>query len=222
VPAAPAPPPVPSLPSNVSSIHINNEKVIIGLKDGKLENYDLNKPEEKQAFEKKYGDLVPATPKPPAAPKAPIAPVKPIAVSTMTVVGLEPVVTVEKTEPVIQEPVVQVATTVSAEVIDLQPTVTLESPIEHNILIAEVTKQTSMAQLEQLKKQLLQKGYKLSVNSTSYVDGVLKSIEGTITDENSKARFMGQEFNKILITKVTYENGKSAFHIRIIDGIIKM
>ncbi|MBO9633689.1 MAG: TonB-dependent receptor plug domain-containing protein, partial [Chitinophagaceae bacterium] len=47
--------------------------------DGTIEKYDLNKPEEKEAFEKKYGKLTPPPPPPPPTPpsknwKAPSAP----------------------------------------------------------------------------------------------------------------------------------------------------
>jgi hypothetical protein len=67
VPAAPAAPPAPEvieLPVNVSSINVNNNKARVTLKDGTLENYDLNKTTEKTQFEKKYGKLpaVPAKP----------------------------------------------------------------------------------------------------------------------------------------------------------------
>ena len=211
IPAAPAPPAVPSLPSNVSSIHINNEKVTIALKDGRVEKYDLNKPAEKQAYEKKYGASFPA------APKAPVAPMKPVVVTTPTVVGVEPFISVD-----IVDPTVVVTPTVSSDVIDVQPKIVLEVPIENDVVVTEVTKQTSREQLEHLKKQLLQKGYTLSVNSTTYVDGVLKSIEGTISDDNSKARFTGKDFNKIVISKATYHSGKSAFHIRIVGGVVNL
>lgn len=69
VPAAPAAPPVPEvieLPANVSSINVNNNKAKVTLKDGTVENYDLNNALEKAQFEKKYGKLpvvpVPAKP----------------------------------------------------------------------------------------------------------------------------------------------------------------
>jgi beta-lactamase regulating signal transducer with metallopeptidase domain len=53
----PAPPVPPALPRNVKSLNINNNKATVTLKNGTEENYNLDIPEEKQAFEKKYRPL---------------------------------------------------------------------------------------------------------------------------------------------------------------------
>jgi hypothetical protein len=66
-PALPQPPqPVPSrLPENVRHLRISNNQAVVGLKNGTEEKYDLNKPEDKAAFEKKYGEMpVPPPPTP--------------------------------------------------------------------------------------------------------------------------------------------------------------
>lgn len=66
-PVPPTPPVVVELPVNVKRIQSVNNKVQVDLKDGKVENYDLSKPEQKAQFEKKYGKL-PEPPQPPPAP----------------------------------------------------------------------------------------------------------------------------------------------------------
>ena len=54
-PPIPAVPPVPpALPKNVRSLNINNNKATVTLKNGTKENYNLDIPEQKEAFEKKY------------------------------------------------------------------------------------------------------------------------------------------------------------------------
>jgi hypothetical protein len=86
-PVAPVPPVVaiapeaPKLPDYVKSIHINNDKVLIKLKDGTSENYNLAVPDQKAAFEKKYGKMIdpPVPPTPPTKVHAPTEPGKPVA-----------------------------------------------------------------------------------------------------------------------------------------------
>ena len=53
-------PGAPVLPENVASIYIKNKKVTIGLKNGETEVYDLEIPEQMEAFTKKY-NAVPAS-----------------------------------------------------------------------------------------------------------------------------------------------------------------
>ncbi|MEJ7739097.1 MAG: M56 family metallopeptidase [Chitinophagaceae bacterium] len=66
VPPLPPQPPKPALPKNVKSVIINTNATI-EYKDGRKEHYDFNKPEDKAAYEKKFGAL-PAVPTPPAEP----------------------------------------------------------------------------------------------------------------------------------------------------------
>lgn len=82
VPEPALPPPVPDdvkLPDNVTSINVNNEIATVILKNGSKETYNLKKPGDKKAFEKKYGSITPPAPPPPVlelAPPVPDAPVK--------------------------------------------------------------------------------------------------------------------------------------------------
>jgi hypothetical protein len=69
---------------DMESINVNNNNVIVRLKNKKVEKYDLSNAKEREAFEQKYGQL-PAPPPPPLAPvgidrdlpEAPEAPEKP-------------------------------------------------------------------------------------------------------------------------------------------------
>ena len=51
-----------------------NDRVIIKLKKGTIEEYDLNNEEEKKSFTDKYG--IPPLPPPPPPPTPPLAPIK--------------------------------------------------------------------------------------------------------------------------------------------------
>lgn len=71
-PPAPAAPPSPKkMPEGVEKLDMKNKKLTVTLKDGTRESYDLSVPSEKEAFEKKYGDILPGTPAPPPVPAAP-------------------------------------------------------------------------------------------------------------------------------------------------------
>jgi hypothetical protein len=224
IPTAPASPVVRDLPANVSSIHVINEKVTIQLKDGKIENYDLHIPDEKQRFEKKYGEVIPVAPKPPGAPLKPVV----VTISKVTV-DMKPTVaniSTSKVEPVvttkISSPIIAVTPKLSATVIELKPAMHSLSPGEIEEPVVEITKQTTKERLDEIKSELLSKGYSLSIRNFNYNDGFLQSIEGTIADDNSKSRFVADDFGKIIITKIIYKNGKSGFNIHIMDGTINM
>jgi beta-lactamase regulating signal transducer with metallopeptidase domain len=233
MPAAPAqvsresdvtPPDVPSaphagrLPGNIRSIQVINEKATVKLKNGKIETYDLSKPDERQSFEKKYGDITPPPPPPPpAAPEPPDAPVEPVKASTITVTGIEPVVSVTT-----EAPVVAVTHTLSADLIELQPSIHSLSPGDKEELIAEISSQTTKEKLDLLKKQLRDKGYTISFIGMHFKDDILQSVDGTISDKASTSRFLAEDFNKIMISQITYKNGTTGFYIRIVEGTIKM
>ncbi|MGG9963620.1 M56 family metallopeptidase [Ferruginibacter sp. SUN106] len=70
--APPAPPAPPKLPANVKRLDIDNNKATIWLKNGQKETYDLNNAEQKEKFEKKYGEIT----KPPTPPDATVIPGK--------------------------------------------------------------------------------------------------------------------------------------------------
>lgn len=72
-PAPPAPPSPKKMPEGVEKLDMQNKKLTVTLKDGTKESYDLSVPSQKEAFEKKYGDVLPDTPVPPPLPAAPAA-----------------------------------------------------------------------------------------------------------------------------------------------------
>jgi BlaR1 peptidase M56 len=53
-PLPPPPPPPPALPENVKRLDVDNNKATVWLKNGKKETYDLNIPEQKEKFQRKY------------------------------------------------------------------------------------------------------------------------------------------------------------------------
>lgn len=88
------PPPPPSLPEHVRSVETTGNKLVVTLKNGETETYDLDKPAEKAALEKKYGEVITIGELPPAAPKQP-AVVKPSAVEVSPNSAKSPVIHLE-------------------------------------------------------------------------------------------------------------------------------
>jgi hypothetical protein len=77
-PAAPQTPDAPVMPENISSIHVKDKKLTIVTKTGETEIYDLNKPEQKERFEKKYGAVPASPPSPHSAPNPKNEPTAPV------------------------------------------------------------------------------------------------------------------------------------------------
>jgi hypothetical protein len=50
----PPPPPPPKLPKEVKSVNVNDQRATVVFLNGNKEEYDLTKPEEREAFDKKY------------------------------------------------------------------------------------------------------------------------------------------------------------------------
>lgn len=219
-PNAPEAPVMLPLPADVSTLEINNNKVVIKLKNGQMENYDLNQPDQKARFEKKYGDFAPKTPKtpkpptPPREPAAPEAPVKDL--NAVIISGAEPVIATN-----IQS-TVSTAMTISADIVEIEPVIHTLSPGEKEETILEIGNQTSNDELTMLKKRLSSNGYTFTIVKTNYSNGSLQSIEANISDDNSKSRFAADDFNKIIISKITYKNGKSGFNIRVLTGTVRL
>ncbi len=67
----------PKMPEGVSSIDIDNNMATVNRKNGQTEKYNLDKPGEKAAFEKKYGKI-PSPPAPEEAPSPASPPASPV------------------------------------------------------------------------------------------------------------------------------------------------
>ena len=168
-------------------------------------------------------------PKPTVAPAAPLAPVvattvnvttiEPVVATTVKLTEFAPVVAVDVREPSV---IISPVTVITADVIDVQPSLHTLSPGEKEELIAEISNQTTNEEIDLLKKQLFMKGYTLSINKVNYNNKVLQSIEGTIADKNSKARFVADDFKRVIISKIIYKGGQSGINIRVLDGTVRM
>ena len=184
------------------NFEISDNKAIMKLRDGKVEEYNLADPKEKAAFEKKFGKII-----------------KPSAVSTTT--GVYSVVSVaEQPEP-------SVSTTVSimpakeVAVINEEGEIFTDDDakaitIEPEILLT-ITQKTTKEELELFKAALKMKGFELSYDEPEYKNGILVKITGTIKSNDGQANFVGVDFNKIIISQVK-KGEKTYFRI---DEVVK-
>lgn len=238
-PAVPAPPAAPKLPANVKAIHVVNNLVTVTLKNGKTEKYDLDKPKEKAAFGKKYGKL-PAPPPPPSVP-VPAVPrsVKGAAAVETTVPDVDiqavgPAVTISAASTSRQGTYAYTVAPTSSVATEATEAVTLQadhiivgSPVTETIAVAEedrlleITRHTTRAQLEEMKKMLADDGYELKIENVNYDDGNLTSIRGRISNRERHASFVADDFSRVTITARVNAKGVSGFTIHIYGGRVK-
>jgi beta-lactamase regulating signal transducer with metallopeptidase domain len=182
-----------SLGTIADDFEITGDKAVMHLKNGKTEEYNLNNPKEREAFEKKFGKIISL----------------PVQITT----AVEPVtiITEQSESPVL--------TTVSASpsnevrVIDTEN----ELVVEEEILFT-ITKKTTAEELESLVKKMKVKGYELKFTNKDYNDGVLTQVSGTMKYKDSNSSFSATDFSKVTIS--TYHDGDK-IRFRIVIGTKK-
>jgi hypothetical protein len=119
-PSEPLPPPAPKLPGGAVSLQDVDGHITLTFKDGRKETYDLNKPEERAAMEKKYGTILRLT----ELPAADVEVAKPPKAGKTAVIAVPATKeTAEIAEVAITEPVIHLKGDVSVSVADSTNTV---------------------------------------------------------------------------------------------------
>jgi len=166
------------------NFEISDNKAVMHLRNGKVEEYNLADPKEKAAFEKKFGKII-----------------KP---SRLTTTAVESVVSVaEIAEPTVVTTIPSLASKEVAVINEGEALVAVEpelaTPVEAEILIT-ISKKTTQDELDAFKKKLKEKGIDLSYDEIEYEKGILVKISGSIKFKDNKANFVGVDFNKITIS----------------------
>jgi beta-lactamase regulating signal transducer with metallopeptidase domain len=234
-PSLPTPPQPMELPDNVTKIEVNDKSATVILKDGKTEKYDWNKPSEKAAFEKKYGEIIPTPPMAPASPTAPTPPRKNR--SVVVVETLNPVIADEVSINELNEVSVASKVNISSKTLaasnvenitsDVSSVKITENPATNSVLagneiplyheeqiLLTITKKTTKEQLEAFIEQMREKGVELKYSNMNYNDGVLVSISGTIKLKDNTGRFSATDFSKLTISTIK-EGDKVYFKINV-------
>jgi hypothetical protein len=202
-PAPPTPPPY-KMPKGVKSFYIRYNKAKVILDNGKMESYDLGKPDEKAAFEKKFGEMPPPPKVDHPAAVTPVAPVR--AISPATPIDPVPAPSTEKPDAIIVQ-----ASHVAPSQGDEDPQA--ESAKGHKSGILVLTPTQTAEQLDQIKKDLDEKGFTLRFDDVHHKDGKLVAIKGIISHGNKKASFDAKNFRKVVIS---FKRG-AGFRLNMLD-----
>jgi hypothetical protein len=181
-----------SLGTIADDFEITGDKAVMHLKNGKTEEYNLNNPKEKEAFEKKFGKIISL----PVEITTAVEPVTVIAEQSES-----PVLTTVAPSPLKE-----------VRVIDTEN----ELAVEKEVLLT-ITKNTTKGQLESLKKEMKEKGYELTYNETRYENWILERISGSLKSKEKESKFSGSDFSKIVISLVK----KGEYHLIEINIIKK-
>jgi hypothetical protein len=84
-------------------------------------------------------------------------------------------------------------------------------------VLVTITKNTTARQLEDLKKQMKDKGYELSFDTPTYNnDGILTHISGAIKSRDGQSDFSASDFEKLILAKVRVNN-RTYLRVNIVD-----
>jgi hypothetical protein len=214
-----------NLGTRSDNFEITEDRAVIHLKNGTTEEYDLNNKEQRKRFEEKYGKIVSVT-----ADSG-----SPSTVSAVTVDGVTTVISPVKVSTNVNATVATtttVATSVSAPApaiaatpgeVNVAPVISpanvrstpniLTVGEDGTIINAEeeplftITKNTTRQQLEELTRQMKEKGFDLNFKDIKYNDdGKLVSISGTIKSKDVTGSFAAAAFDKVVVSVITDGN----------------
>jgi bla regulator protein blaR1 len=199
---------------------IMGDRAIIHLKNGTTEEYDLKNKEERKKLEEKYSKIINVI-EPPCPTNTVsavtvdglttvISPVK-VANSVSSTVATSTSVSVSATvaTPIATPSDVKVTTVISPTPVTTTNTVltvdddgSIINGKEETLFV--LTKNTTRQQLEELTKQMKEKGFDLSFKDIKYNDdGKLASISGTIKSKDVTGSFAVAAFNKVVVSVIT-------------------
>jgi hypothetical protein len=139
-----------------------------------------------------------------------IAPVTVTTANSETVIIAKPAIAVKTSAATVITPV---APTKGVTVVDDNGyTITGDEEV-----LVTITKNTTTRQLEDLKKQMKDKGYELSFDTPTYNnDGILTHISGTIKSRDGQSDFSASDFEKLILAKVRV-NYRTYLRVNIVD-----
>jgi beta-lactamase regulating signal transducer with metallopeptidase domain len=215
---------------------ITDKKAMIHLRNGKTEEYDLTDSLQRRNFEANYGKIISV-----AANVDELAPVSVITESAETIELSHPTVEATITPVSVTTSPVAITTANGETVIIAKPATAVKTSIatviapatptkgvavvddngsvitgEEEVLVT-ITKNTTVRQLEDLKKQMKDKGYELSFDTpTYYNDGILTHISGAIKSRDGQSNFSASDFEKLILAKVRV-NYRTYLRVNIVD-----
>ena len=220
------------------SFEITDKKAVIHLRNGKTEEYDLTDSVQRRNFEANYGKIISV-----AANADELAPVTVVTTSGETVAVSRPAIEAPVTvsAAVTNAPVAltaaegeTVVVTKTSAAVKMSPATAI-MPVtatkgvavvnsdayaitEDEDVLVTITRTTTATQLEDLKRQMKEKGYELRFDKTTYNDkGILTHISGAIKSQHGQnGNFSATDFEKLILAEVK-DNFRTFLRIEIID-----
>jgi beta-lactamase regulating signal transducer with metallopeptidase domain len=174
----------PVISTIADDFEISDNKAVMKMRNGKVEEYNLADPKEKEAFEKKFGKIYKLAPSKTSVYS--IASTE----NAETSIASTQIIVPTKEVAVINESF-GLTTTEEAEAITIEPEVLLT-----------ITGTTTKEDLQSFQKTLKEKGFELTYDETEFKNGILVKISGSLKSKDGTANFVGVDFNKIIISQV--------------------
>jgi hypothetical protein len=216
---------------------ITDKKAVVQLRDGKKEEYDLTDSVQRQNFENKYGKIISADEITPITIVARSRDTFTVAPKIETVVSPVTVIAVNRNEKIAT---ITAVTTNTATILKTS-TATVVAPkvstnsvavvgqdaiaisgnedvlVTNEEVLVTITRTTSAQQLEDLRKQMKERGFDLSFDKTTYNSkGILTYISGTIKSDDGHSNFSASDFDKLILATVKEDN-KIHFRVDVVE-----
>ncbi|HET9745006.1 MAG TPA: M56 family metallopeptidase [Chitinophagaceae bacterium] len=180
---------------------ISDNKAVMKMRNGKVEEYNLADPKDKAAFEKKFGKVyTPALTTTGVYSGASVAETAEPSLSTTVIIAPANEVTAIREDGAII-------------VVEEDEAITIEPEI-----LLTITQKTTEEELRSFQAALKTKGIEFSFDKPHYKNGLLVKISGTIRSKEGQANFVGVDFKKIIISQV--KNGDKIY-FRVDEAVKK-
>lgn len=211
---------------------IQDNKAVVHLSDGTVEDYDLKDARQKEKFETKYGTVISSPVTSTVAEEGVTTVTSPVAVTantnshvattirSMVSTATAPGVSIATTAPVV--------TTVNSEGGAMIAPVALGGGtvaiadeaggriVGDEEVLVTITKNTNREQLDEIKRKMKEKGFEVNFKEIKYDnEGKLTSISGTLESKDVNANFVAIDFDKLILSKVS--DGEHIY-FRIYEG----
>jgi beta-lactamase regulating signal transducer with metallopeptidase domain len=228
-----------NLPDGITKIDKNVDWIELWFEDGKRETYYFKIPGQKEAFEKKYQNIVLLQPTPPLAiSSASSVPavasgveIDPLAASvsnTVTLAGakIAPAQASSITAAQLSGVAIEQSSVAIARSFDIATVVGNVSIADEagnvmtgdEAMIITITKNTSRQELDEFVKQMKAKAVEMSYDVIEYdSNGNLVNISGNLKSKTGHSNFVGHSFSKLVLALMK-KGEKTWFKVSVTDG----
>jgi len=219
----PPAPPKPGARHKEFTVSLDNDnRITVQPKNGKKEYYDMSKPEQKKAFQEKYGFLNP--PNPPRSLAVDVSEADEVAVAAPEIAEVPTAVAV--TPSIATSPITKVnvkPVKAGTGITSVQPAPADEEDIEiDGEVLLNLTYRSTKADIDKQVEKLKAKGYTIEISNTVWKEGKLVLIEGTLGGKKKKSQFKAADFKEIIFSESSDKNSESGIQFYVIRGMLNV